>query len=366
MSLIARPIIVVLASAQRRGAEIQGAGLASLLVARGHDASAVALELGTGADALDVPVLGESARSVPTLRSLRRLLSGAVVVAHGSTTLPAVAIATLGTRTPWVYRSIGDPQAWVRGPLHRARTAALLARADRVVTLWDGSAASIRSLYRVAARRLVVIPNSRSPAHFPPISPAERVAVRRAYGVDGPVVLYLGALSEEKRPLDAVRAVAALAGVTLIVAGRGPLAADVEELAARIAPGRVRLVGETSDPAGLLAVADAVVLPSRTEGMPGVIIEAMMRGVPVVATAVGAVPIMVREGVDGFVVAPSEPASLGSALAVVLADPERFRGRGIETACEQFGQDAVVTRWEDVLAEVTGERAPRSDRPARS
>ena len=221
MTRLTRPIVIVLASAQRRGAEIQGAGLASMLVQRGHDAVAVALEPGTGASTLDVRVLGTSARSASMLRVLRRELSGAIVVAHGSTTLPAVAIATLGTRIPWVYRSIGDPEAWVRGPLHRARTAALLARAERVVTLWDAAAVSMQRLYRVPARRLLVIPNSRAPALFTPISPAERLTARETLGVDGPVVLYLGALSEEKRPLDAVRAIAGLAGVTLIVAGRG-------------------------------------------------------------------------------------------------------------------------------------------------
>ena len=137
-------------------------------------------------------------------------------------------------------------------------------------------------------------------------------------------------------------------------------------MAAHIAPGRVRLVGETSDPAGLLAAADVLVLPSRTEGMPGVIIEAMMRGVPVVATAVGAVPFMVRGGIEGFVVRPDDPARLGSALAEVLADHGRFQGRAIDTAVALFGEDAVVTRWEDALREVSDDRPLRRDRRSRS
>lgn len=345
---------MVLASAQRRGAEIQGLGLAHALAERGHDAEVVALVAG-GDEPLDVDVLGPSARSPRVLRSLRRRMRGTTVIAHGSTALPAVAVATLGTRTPWIYRSIGDPRDWVRGPLHRARTAALLARAERVVTLWPGAADAMRALYRVRRARLAVVPNNRSAAAFTRIDPAERAAARTRFGVDGPTVVYLGAFSEEKRPLDAVSAVGALEGVALLMAGRGPLAAAAAALGEQAAPGRVRVLGEVSDPAALLAAADVLVLPSRTEGMPGVIIEALLRGVPVVATAVGAVPDMVRDGMDGLVVAPGDPAALTGALATVIGDPARFARAGLD-APEHYGEDVVIDAWETLLRRC---RSPR-------
>ena len=147
---------------------------------------------------------------------------------------------------------------------------------------------------------------------------------RTELGVDGPVVASLGALTEEKRPLDAVHALGYLPGATLVVAGRGPMHDQMLDLAEAVAPGRVLLIGESSDPAAILAAADVVVLPSRTEGMPGVIIEAKLRGVPVVATSVGAVPSMIVDGVDGFVVAPGDAVGLAARSPSCWPSPIAF------------------------------------------
>jgi glycosyltransferase involved in cell wall biosynthesis len=336
-------VLVVVASARRRGAEVEGVALAEWLTARGRPASAVALGPG-GTNALAVTVLGASARAWKTLRALRRAVRGRVVIAYGSDTLPLVALATLGLRVPWIYRSIGDPAAWTRGRLHRMRTAVLMCRAARVVTLWDGAAESMHRLYRVRRSRLHVIANRRPAASFTPVSPAERERARAAHAVEGKTVLFLGALTAEKQPLDAVRAVAALDGVHLLVVGEGPLADDVAALGARLAPGRVRLLGVTEDPACVIAAADVLVLTSRTEGMPGVVMEARMRGIPVVATNVGAVASMLREGVDGLLVPAGAPAAATAALARVLSQPETFR-----PAAPAGDPDAPFVAWEELL-----------------
>jgi hypothetical protein len=128
-----RPVVVVLPSAQRRGAEIQGAELASELRIRGWDARAVAIAPGAGTSALDVPVLGGTRWSMRGLMALRRAAKDSLLVAHGSSALLAVGLATIGTRSRWVYRSIGDPNAWVSGRVQRLRTGFLLRRADAVV-----------------------------------------------------------------------------------------------------------------------------------------------------------------------------------------------------------------------------------------
>ena len=349
-----RPVVVVLATAQRRGAELQGLALGETLASRGHAVTTLALERGGGTQVLDVPVLGRSARSPATISALRGRLGDAVVIAHGSMTLPATALATVGRRNPWVYRSIGDPAAWVRGRLHRERAGLMIRRADVVVTLWDGASAAMRELYRMPAGRITVIPNSRDGSRFPPVTAEERVAARAELGLDGPVVLYLGALSEEKRPLAAVQAIASIPEATLVIAGVGPLAGPCEELAQLCAPGRVRLVGETHDPSHLLAAVDVLVLPSRTEGMPGVVIEAQLRGVPVVASAVGAVPQMIDHGVDGFLVAADDPVALVAALRRVIERPGEFAHRSEDGARQRYERLVVHSRWEAVLEELSG------------
>jgi glycosyltransferase involved in cell wall biosynthesis len=363
-----RRVTVVLASAARRGAEIQGLGLAAQLAARGVDTQTVALTTG-GENGLDVPVLSEPWRSVAGWRRLRSVLEGSVVVAHGSVTLPAVAMAAAATGSPWCYRSIGDPAAWVKGPLHRERTGMLMRRADLVVALWSGAARAVHDLYRVPERRLRVITNDRSPERWPLVTPPERAAAREAVGVPDStpfVVAFVGALSEEKRPLDAIRAVAEQPGARLLVAGAGPLEGPARSLAESGAPDRVHFLGELADPREVYAAADALLVPSRTEGMPGVIIEALLSGLAVVASAVGAAPDMISDGEDGLLVVPGDLPGLGAALRTVAADPARWRGRGRERAVERYAPDRVTDQWVEVLAQLDPSVGSSQSRSSRS
>jgi len=353
-----RPVVVVLPSAQRRGAEIQGAELASELRIRGWDARVVAIAPGAGTSALDVPVLGGTRWSMRGLMALRRAAKDSLLVAHGSSALLAVGLATIGTRSRWVYRSIGDPNAWVSGWAQRLRTGFLLRRADAVVVLWSGAQEAMVSTYRVSRGRIVTIPNHRDPDRFTPIGADERETARRRLGVGGPVVLFLGALSVEKGPLNAVAAVAGIDGATLLVVGEGALAEEVRLLGERLAPGRVRLHGPTDDPGGVLAAADVLVLTSRTEGMPGVIIEALMRGIPVVATDVGAIRSMIADGVNGYVVPVGDTGAMVDALRKILNDTTRsglaseFSGAARNT----YSPASVLDRWEALLVALTERR----------
>ena len=169
------------------------------------------------------------------------------------------------------------------------------------------------------------------------------------------MVLFLGALSVEKGPLDAVTAVAGIDGATLLVVGEGPLAEEVRRLGERLAPGRVRLHGPTDDPGGVLAAADVLVLTSRTEGMPGVIIEALMRGVPVVATDVGAVRSMIADGVNGYVVAAGDTVAMVNALRKTLHEEAGgpLASAFSSAARRTYSPAIVLDRWETLLSSLT-------------
>ncbi len=132
--------------------------------------------------------------------------------------------------------------------------------------------------------------------------PGERERERARLGLDGVVALYLGRLSTEKgcdRAIDALPD-----GLTLLVAGDGP---ERRELEARARGRRVRLVGEVRGEAerALLAAADLMVVPSRADGAPTVALEALAAGLPLVATSVGGLPELVRDGVTGLLCAPT-------------------------------------------------------------
>ena len=163
-----------------------------------------------------------------------------------------------------------------------------------------------------------------------PRTPATRRHARALLGLppDVPVVGAVGRLAYQKAPEDFVAALVALRrpDVIGVWVGGGPLADRVRVLAIRALPrARVHFVGERSDVRALLPAFDVFALPSRYEGLPVAVVEAMSCGVPVVATAVNAVPDVVVPGRTGLLVPPQRPELLAAAVGHLLDRPEEAR-----------------------------------------
>jgi glycosyltransferase involved in cell wall biosynthesis len=328
------------------------------LAQRGHQVVTVALT-GGATRPLEVPVLGSGALAPATLRALRQRGRAAdVVVAHGSRTLPACAIALFGSGTPFVYRNIGDPTAWSGSGLRKLRTQTFLRRAALVVALTESAANTLAEGYGVRRDHLVVIPSGVPAAANAPADAATRDLARHTLGIpaDTPVVAMVGALSEEKQPALAIEAVASLDGVHLLVAGDGPLRDELTALADSSARGRVHFLGSLPDPSPAYDAADVLVLASRTEGLPGVLIEAGLRGLPVVATDVGYVRDVVRDGETGVVVPSGDATALADALARVLATPGDMGARARDLFLAEFELGAITQRWDDALVSLVSQR----------
>jgi glycosyltransferase involved in cell wall biosynthesis len=91
----------------------------------------------------------------------------------------------------------------------------------------------------------------------------------------------------------------------------------------------VHLLGEVRDVPGLLGRAGVFVQPSRSEGISLTLLEAMARGLPVIATRVGGNSEVVEDGVNGFLVASEDPPALAAAVLALRADPDRARELGL-------------------------------------
>jgi glycosyltransferase involved in cell wall biosynthesis len=276
------------------------------------------------------------------LRSLLRHMDPAVVVAHGGDPLKYLVPATLGRHRPLAYYATGTFEH-AANAMRVALWRALVRRADVVAAEGDEVLAQCRTLLGVPPERSVLAPNGRDPDEFRPPAPSSERAE--------PVLVFVGALTAGKRPDRFIEVVAALRrrGVELraVVCGDGPLAPT---LAGPAADAGVALLGPRSDVALVLRGADVFVFPSLPtgEGMPGVLIEAGLTGLPAVATAVPGVGTIVEDGVTGFVVDGDDLDAMVEATARLLEDPVlRSRmGAAARQRCEErFSMDAVASCW---------------------
>ena len=359
MSLDRPSVLHLLATDERRGAETFGTELSERLVERGWHSQVRAVRSARGRDGHRVPALGTSWRDPRGLSAYVRLAHDVdVVVAHGSTTLWTSALGSALGSPPFVYVNIGDPLFWSSTAARRLRVGALLRRAAGVAAISPRASVALSDHLGVPPGRVRVIPNGRSTTRFAPADPDRRRALRAGLGlpVDRPVVAYVGALSAEKQPAEALHAVAGIAGAHLVVAGEGPLRAELERTAAQVMPGRAHWLGSVSRPEDVLAAADALVLTSRSEGVPGVLIEAGLTGLPCVTTDVGYTSDVVLDGVTGRLVSTSQPGDLTAALVEALAHAEGWGAAARQHCVQTYGLDAVVDRWDVLLREVVSER----------
>jgi glycosyltransferase involved in cell wall biosynthesis len=150
------------------------------------------------------------------------------------------------------------------------------------------------------------------------VEPGETLAVTVANLRAGKGYPFLFAAA--RRLLDAA------APVRFAVAGQGPDEAKLRALHAQLGLGdRVRLMGYVPDAARLIAAADVFVLASVHEGLPLAVMEALVLGVPVVATRAGGIPELVEDAVSGLLVEPGDPDALADAIATVFDPATRAR-----------------------------------------
>lgn len=208
--------------------------------------------------------------------------------------------------------------------------------------------------------RAVAVRNGRDPAVFRP-DPAARAALRAELGArEGDcVVIAVSRLVRHKGHPELLRAMESAPpnAVLWVVGERLPsdhgedLAPHFARAAAALGP-RLKRLGYRHDVARLLAAADVFALPSHFEGLPMSVIEAMLTGLPVVATDIRGPREQVVQGETGLLVPPAAVAPLAEAIARLAADPAlraRMGAAGRARALERFTEAAVVARTLDLL-----------------
>jgi glycosyltransferase involved in cell wall biosynthesis len=349
-------VLIVTATDRRRGAEVFTVRLGEGLAKLGWEAQTVSLTSSGDARRVDVEALTTVSSAHPG--RLNRLISRAlaarirqfepdVVLANGGSTLRYGAIATVTTSCPLVYIAIGEPDYWIRSSLSRAANRWMLGRTAAILAVCEATGRQLSRRYPSLEQRIHVTYTG---------VPDELFGIRRS-AQDGPLrVVVIGSLSDEKDPLLAVRTVASVPGVRLRIVGSGPLEEIVREEVELLGfADRVELAGAVDDVIPHLAWAGVLLLTSRTEGLPGAILEAGAASLATVAVDVGGVREAVADGVTGFVVDRGDSSGLRQALSTLAADPALVRRMGGAARLhikERFAMDHIVALYAAHLAKV--------------
>jgi glycosyltransferase involved in cell wall biosynthesis len=353
------------------GPATHGPDFARFLRDRGHGVEVVTMG---DSEPTDLPVPVQSvARGRPFLvRYPQVALSGLRLarkadVVYATSTYAAAAAAAAGARRPLVVKLVSDPayeRAWryrvFRGSLEDfqeagdlrsqalgwLRTASL--RPARRVVVPSRYLAGIAGGWGLADDRIEVLVN---PA--PPPADVEPAPLEPG------TFVFVGRLTHQKALPVLLQAIATVEGAKLELVGDG---AERERLAGIVAAAglgdRVRFMGALPRDQVLahLAGARAAVLSSAWENLPHAAVEALSVGTPVVSTAVGGVPEVVRDRENGLLVPPNDPGALADALRAILHD-DALRARLADAAkpsVASIGRDVIYERLERILVEAAG------------
>jgi glycosyltransferase involved in cell wall biosynthesis len=230
-----------------------------------------------------------------------------------------------------------------RAGVLRALRNGAVRRADHVVCP-SGFLRDLVVGWGVPGERVTVLPN-----------PAPRAdAVPKLSEGGGRTLVFAGRLTDQKDLDVALAAVAEVEAARLDVIGDGPERARLESAASALGLGaRVHFLGALPRDQALAHVrdAEAVVLTSAWENFPHGVVEALALGTPVIATSVGGVPEVVRDGENGLLVAPGDSAAFAAALRRYLGDSElkaRLRAAAAPSVVD-YSQDRIYAKLEAIL-----------------
>lgn len=343
-------VMLVASSNQRRGAEVFSERLAVGLSEHGWVVDPVSLtDTEDSAKARIEPITdlapsaasGFARRIAGALRLRIRDFDPDVLIANGGATLRYCVASTLRTSTPILYIAIGEPKYWIRSWMSKTLNRLLLRRVQLIVAVSQRTADQLSQLEPHVGDRIEVV--------VPGVAAVEGQRLGERH--EGPLrLLQVGSLSREKDPAMAVSAVEHLPDVLLRFVGSGPLRGElVGRIRAAGLMDRVELVGAVDDVTPHLVWADALLLTSRTEGLPGVIMEAAAAGVPTVAVDVGGVSEAIVTGLTGVVVG-REIGAVTRALETLTR--EDLLAMGIEArkrATSDFALADTISRYVAIL-----------------
>ena len=368
----ARRVLLGLETSGPGGAEQMILQLAEALRALGTEVEIATMQPGwmtERAAELDLPVWIEAQRPGVdwnwVVRMRRRMRSAGIDVFHGHE-FEMNAYGGLAARLagiPSVATLHGVVAGTDRRHVFAYRLMRLLGQRPIAVSAELWSALAPRIWARDLKPNVILNGTPVPPRKTPDARQAERLAARReliqeglAIDSDRPLLIAIGNLYPVKDHASLLRAIAHQPDVQVAIAGRGDEEANLLNLAHELGVAdRFHLLGLRRDVQRLLAAADLFVHPSRNEGLPLAILEAMAAQTPIVASCVGGIPEALVHREMAELVPPESPNELGQAIEALLARPEQ-RERYVEAAWrearERFSVESMARGYQEVYEQV--------------
>jgi glycosyltransferase involved in cell wall biosynthesis len=280
------------------------------------------------------------------IRRMRTLLDHekpSILQTHGyKATAVARALRFTGLPVPWIGFFHGETHEDAKARFYHWLDHRMLIGADRVIVMSERQ----RTRFVRLGANVRVIHNA--VLSQPALTGKDDDVRDVVSSLDRPVLGVVGRLSPEKGVDVFLDACAELARAgrpcSAVIAGSGPEASRLHDQTRRLGlDSRVRFLGTVRNVAALYQSIDLLVLPSRSEGLPNVVLEALGADRPVLCTRVGAVSEVLVNPLAGLIVAPGDASALAQAVAPALALREREDARAARKATvEAFSLDARV------------------------
>ena len=364
-------IVQLITERERRGAQVFARQLSEQLMERGHQITFLSLykaegnEMGApdGATVID---LGH-ARNIPLSPALLRDLVDQLraeppdlVQANGSDTLKYSVLAKMLLWADWplAYRNIGYASDWVGDrPLRRVISKILLQAVDRVISVCDATRSDFIETYDLPSSKVVSIPiGTEIPEEVDRSGARKKLSKVAGLPLDfsGPILVHAGSFAPVKNHEGLLRifrrVLDKIPEAQLVLFGNGPLWNEINNLVSQCGlEEHVHLPGNVEGVAALMVGADLMLLPSKTEGLPGVVLEASAHQVPCVAYDVGGIKEAIRQGETGVLVPKDDEDAFARSIMELLSDSERRSDMGAaaqELVARNYTLEAVGKRFD--------------------
>ena len=245
-----------------------------------------------------------------------------------------------------------------KGPVHKVIDWLLTAATDRVIACSETVATSLRD-QAIPKAKIITIANGIDLARIESEARVDLAQYRLVE--DASVWCVVGRLNEAKGHSDLLDALAVYRDqghqFSCVFVGEGELQAAIEAQIAELNLGeQVKLLGWHPSAIGFIKGSDALLMPSRWEGLPMTLLESMAAGTPVVATAVGGIPDVISHGANGLIYPAGDAAALCECLQKLQYEPEGIAMMAKEAkqhARAHYSAEKVARDYENLYAEIT-------------